>query len=429
MSGLTALLIASFVVLLVLEIPVAFALLLSSIVYLVARGDVPLIAAAQRVVAGTDHYLLLAIPFFFLAAEIMSVGGIMDRLARFATALVGHFRGGLGQVNVVNSMLFAGISGSAVADAASMGRFEVEMMHRAGYDKAFSAVITGASATVGPIIPPSIPFVVYAGIVGVSVGGLFLAGVVPGLLLGLFLMATVHVMAGRRNYPRAQRPTLREALATTWRALPVLALPVIILGGILSGVFTPTEAATVAAFYAFVLCKFVLRTLPWVEVLPVLRRVGADTAKLMFIIASGSLFSWILAREGVPQALANAMLEVSREPWAVLALINVLLLFLGCFLEPIVVLVLVVPILAPVVQAVGIDLIHFGVVVTLNLMIGLITPPVGTVMFVMMGIAGLSMEEFVRALWPFLAALLALLVLITYVPALVLFLPRLVMGG
>jgi C4-dicarboxylate transporter DctM subunit len=425
---MTLLLLLSFVVFLALNIPIAFSLLLSSILYLLAQGDVPLIAVAQRLAAGTDHYLLLAIPFFFLAAEIMSAGGIMDRLARFATVLVGHIRGGLGQVNVVNSMLFAGISGSAVADAASMGRFEVEMMHRAGYDKAFSAVITGASATVGPIIPPSIPFVVYASIASVSVGGLFLAGIVPGLLLGLFLMVTVYIIAGRRNYPRTERPTFSEALVATWRAIPILLLPGIILGGILSGVFTPTEAATVAAFYAFVLCKFLLRSLHWKEVLPVLQRVGTDTAKLMFIIASGSLFSWILAREGVPQALAATFLSVSREPWAILGMMNLLLLFLGCFLEPIVVLILIVPILAPVVQTVGIDLIHFGVVVTLNLMIGLITPPVGTVMFVLMGIADISMEEFVKAMWPLLAALLLLLVLITYVPAVVLFLPRLVMG-
>jgi len=239
---------------------------------------------------------------------------------------------------------------------------------------------------------------------------------------------TVYIIAGRRNYPRTERPTLREAVVATWRAIPILLLPGIILGGILSGVFTPTEAATVAAFYAFVLCKFLLRSLHWKEVLPVLQRVGTDTAKLMFIIASGSLFSWILAREGVPQALAAAFLSVSREPWAILGMMNLLLLFLGCFLEPIVVLILIVPILAPVVQTVGIDLIHFGVVVTLNLMIGLITPPVGTVMFVLMGIADISMEEFVKAMWPLLAALLLLLVLITYVPAIVLFLPRLFMG-
>lgn len=424
MSG--AALILGFFLLLALNVPIAFAMLFASIMYLLA-ADIPLIATAQRLVAGTDHYLLLAIPFFFLTAELMNASGVMDRLVRFATVLVGHIRGGLAQVNVVSSVLFAGMSGSAVADAAGMGRLEVEMMHRGGYSRAFAAAITGASATIGPVLPPSIPFIVYASIAGVSVGNLFLAGIVPGLLMGASLMGAVYFIARRRDYPRGKRASLAQVVRTTWSALPVLFLPVIIVGGIRGGIFTPTEAAVVAAAYAL-LIGCLLRGIGPRGIVTVLIKVGSDTAKLTFIIAASSLFAWILAREGIPQAVAKAFVALSSEPWIILLMINVLLLILGCFLEPIVVLLLMVPILAPLVNAAGIDPVHFGVVLTLNLMIGLLTPPVGTIMFIMMGIANVSMEEFVRELAPFLAALLGVLLLITYVPGVVLFLPNLLSG-
>jgi C4-dicarboxylate transporter DctM subunit len=426
---MTTLLLAGLVAFLLLNIPIAFSLLLTSIVYLVVKGDVPLIVVAQRVVAGTDHYLLLAIPFFFLAAEIMSAGGIMERLVRFSLVLVGHIRGGLAHMAVVANMLLAGVSGSAVADAAGLGRILVDMMRKGGYGNGFSAAITGAAATIGPVIPPSIPFVVYGSIAGVSIGNLFLAGVVPGLLMGFFLMAAAWLVSKRRGYPLQARASLRTVATEGWHAIPVLLLPAIILGGILSGVFTPTEAAAVASAYAFVLSKFVMRTLTWTDLGAVLVKVGRDTARLMFIIAAGSLFAWILAREGVPQAVAAGFLEISREPWMVLLLINLLLLLLGCFLEPIVILILVVPILAPLVGEIGVDLVQFGVIVTLNLMIGLITPPVGTIMFIMMGIANLRMEEFVREVLPFLIALLVVLGVITYVPAVVLTVPNWFMGS
>jgi len=425
---MTAVLLLGLIVLILLNVPIAFSLLAASILYLVLQGDVPLIAAAQRVVAGTDHYLLLAIPFFFLAAEIMSAGGIMERLVRFSSILVGHVCGGLAHMGVVSNMLLAGVSGSAIADAAGLGRILVDMMRNGGYGRGFAAAITGAAATIGPVIPPSIPFVVYGSIAGVSVGSLFLAGIVPGLLMGLFLMITSYVISKRRGYPLRPRAHMREVLVEGWRAMPVLMLPVIILGGILSGVFTPTEAAAVASAYAFILAKFVMKTISWLELGRVLIRVGRDTAKLMFIIASGSLFAWILAREGVPQAVATGFLSISREPWIVLALINVLLLLLGCFLEPIVILILVVPILAPLVGEIGVNLIQFGVIVTLNLMIGLITPPVGTIMFIMMGIANLRMEEFVKEVAPFFAALVFVLILTTYVPAFVLTVPNWLMA-
>ncbi|HEX2113221.1 MAG TPA: TRAP transporter large permease [Alphaproteobacteria bacterium] len=426
---MTAFLVVGLLVLLVLNVPIAFAMLLTSILYLLIQGDVPLVVVAQRVVAGTDQYLLLAIPFFFLAAELMNSGGIMQQLVRVAMAMVGHFRGGLGHVSVVANILLSGISGSAAADAAGLGKLQVEMMKRGGYDVGFAAALGAAAATIGPVFPPSIPFVVYGGIAGVSVGALFLAGIVPGLLMGAFLMAAVWVIARRRNYPLQPWSGFRSMAVETWRATPILVLPIIILGGILSGAFTPTEAAVVAAAYAFLVGKFLLRTLRWGDLYGILVKVGSDSANLMFIIAASALYAWILARENVPQELAAAMLSVSTEPWVVLLLINIVLLILGTALEPVVILVLVVPIFDPLIKTLGIDPIHFGVVVTLNLMIGLLTPPMGSVIFIMMAIANISMEKFMRECWPFMAVLTLLLLIITYIPWLVLVVPNLYYGG
>jgi tripartite ATP-independent transporter DctM subunit len=398
-------------------------MILTSIVYLLLKGDIPLIVVAQRLVTGTDQYLLLAIPFFFLAAELMNSGGIMQQLVRVAMALVGHFRGGLGHVSVIANILLSGISGSAAADAAGLGKLQVEMMKKGGYSASFAAALGAAAATIGPVIPPSIPFVVYGGIAGVSVGALFLAGIVPGLLMGVFLMIAVWIIATKRNYPRQPWLGFRVLARETITATPILVLPIIILGGILSGVFTPTEAAVIAAAYAFLVGKFLLRTLRWRDLYPILVKVGYDCANLMFIIAASTIYTWILARENVPQELAAAILSFSKEPWVVLLLINILLLILGTALEPIVILVLVVPILDPLIRSLGIDPVHFGVVLTLNLMIGLLTPPMGSVIFIMMTIANVSMGELMKECWPFMLALTILLVIITYIPWIVLVIP------
>jgi tripartite ATP-independent transporter DctM subunit len=414
-------------VLLALNVPVAFAMLTTSVLYLAITQEVPLIVVAQQVGAGTDKFLLLAIPFFFLAAEFMNTGGIMHRLVDLASAMVGHIRGGLGHVNVVASMLFAGMSGSAVADAAGMGRIEIEMMRKSGYPLAFSGAITAASATIGPVIPPSIPFVVYGSLAGVSVGKLFLAGVIPGVAMGLFLMGSVWVLAGRRNFPTATWAGFAHLGREFVHALPVLALPVIILGGIFSGVFTATESAIVAAAYAL-LIGLLLREVRLTDIVPILIRVGTDSARIMMIVVAATLYSWILAREGAPQAVAGTFLGLTDQPWLLLLLINVLLFLLGCFMEPLPIMVIVVPTMLPLVQALGIDLVHFGVIVTLNLMIGLITPPIGIVMFTVMEITKVPIESFTRAIWPFFGALVLALALITYVPGLVLFLPELIYG-
>jgi tripartite ATP-independent transporter DctM subunit len=400
-------------------------MLTTSILYLAITQEVPLIVVAQQVGAGTDKFLLLAIPFFFLVAEFMNTGGIMHRLVNLAGAMVGHIRGGLGHVNVVASMLFAGMSGSAVADAAGMGRIEIEMMRKSGYPLAFSGAITAASATIGPVIPPSIPFVVYGSLAGVSVGKLFLAGVIPGVAMGLFLMGSVWVLAGRSSFPSATWAGFGHLVREFVRSLPVLVLPLIILGGIFSGVFTATESAIVAAAYAL-LIGLLLREVRLTDIGPILIRVGTDSARIMMIVVAATLYSWILARQGAPQAVASVFLTMTDQPWLLLLLINVLLLLLGCFMEPLPIMVIVVPTMLPLVQALGIDLVHFGVIVTLNLMIGLITPPIGLVMFTVMEITKVPIESFARAIWPFFIALVLVLALITYVPGVVMFLPELI---
>lgn len=407
-----------------LNIPIAFSMILTSLLYLIIKGDIPLIVVVQQIAVGTDKYLLLAIPFFFLAGELMNAGGIMDKLVRLSKALVGHIPGGLGHVNVVESMIFAGMSGSAVSDVTAMGFIEIEMMRRMGYSSGFAAAVTGASATIGPIIPPSIPFVIYGGITGVSVGKLFLGGIVPGVLMGFFLMVAVYIIAIKRGYERSKRPPFFEVLKEIFRSIPILVLPLIIIGGILSGVFTPTEAAVVAAAYAFFLGTIILKATSIQEVFRLMIRVGISTAKLMFIIAAASLFGWIMARENAPLLMTKTFLSISNNPYVVLLLINILLLILGCVMETIAIMVILVPILTPLVQSLGVDLVHFGVMITLNLMIGLLTPPVGMVMYAVISIAKVSIVEFTKECLPFMLALFAVLLLITYFPPLVVWIPN-----
>jgi tripartite ATP-independent transporter DctM subunit len=414
--------------LLALEFPVAFAMTGASAVYILAKGGIPLVVMAQRVTVGVDSFVLLAIPFFFLAGELMNRGGITQRLIDLAQALVGGIRGGLGHVTVVTNMIMAGMSGSAVADATGTGTLLIPAMERAGYPKTFSAALVGAASTIGPVIPPSIPFVIYGGITGVSVGRLFLGGVVPGVLMGVFLMGAVYWVAKRRGYRAEGWPRLSDALTSIWRAIPVMLFPFIILGGIFSGVVTPTEAAVVAVVYAVFLATLFYRELTPGDLVRVLTSVAGNTAKITFIIASAGLYGWLLAREGAPQRLADLFLNVSREPWAILLMVNLLLLILGCLMETTALLVILTPVLMDLITKVGIDPVHFGVVLTLNLMIGLLTPPVGMTLYVMVSLANISVTEFTRECAIFMLALVVVLGLITYVPGLVTFLPHLIMG-
>ncbi len=414
--------------LMALDFPVAFAMTGASVVYLLLRGDIPLVVVAQRVTVGVDSFVLLAIPFFFLAGELMNQGGITKRLVDLAQAMVGGIRGGMGHVTVVVNMIMAGMSGSAVADATGTGAVLIPAMEQAGYPRVFSAAVVGAASTIGPVTPPSIPFVIYGGITGVSVGRLFLGGVVPGVLMGVFLMGAVYMVAKQRGYRAEGWMSLGEALRNTWRAIPVMLFPVIILGGIFSGVVTPTEAAVIAVVYAIFLSVLFYRELTARGLVHVLSTVAGNTAKITFIVASASLYGWLLAREGVPEMFTNFFLSVSREPWVILLMVNVLLLILGCLMETTAILVILTPVLMNLVTKVGIDPVHFGVVFTLNLMIGLLTPPVGMVLYVMVSLAKVSVTEFTRECGIFMLALLVVLILITYLPGLVTFLPNLVMG-
>lgn len=420
-------LLGSTLLLFAIGMPVAFAMVVSAGAALLSLGNVPLMVLPQRIVTGADSFPLMAIPLFLLAGNLMIGGGLTDKLSRFATAMVGHFRGGLAQVNVVNSMVMGGMSGSAIADAVSDCKILVPVMVKSGYSAHFAAALSGATAVIAPIIPPSIPFIIYGSIAGVSIGQLFLAGAIPGILMGVYLMVAVNVIARRRNFPRGERPTLRGIVHALRVSGPPLMLPVIILGGILAGVFTPTEAGAVAVVYALVLSMVFYRSLGAADIPKILLETGVQAGVIMLVIAAASPFSWLLAREQVGQAVVQLLAHIGDNKILFLLVLNVVLIVLGMFLDATAILIIVVPVLVPVFAALGLDPVHMGVMVVMNLMIGTVTPPFGLVMYVVCDILKVTITDFTRELWPFLLALVAILLTITYVPELVLFLPKLAM--
>lgn len=424
---MTFLLLGSTLLLFAIGMPVAFAMVVSAGAALLSLGNVPLMVLPQRIVTGADSFPLMAIPLFLLAGNLMIGGGLTDKLSRFATAMVGHFRGGLAQVNIVNSMVMGGMSGSAIADAVSDCKILVPVMVKSGYSARFAAALSGATAVIAPIIPPSIPFIIYGSIAGVSIGQLFLAGAIPGILMGVYLMVAVNVIARRRNFPRGERPTLRGIVHALRVSGPPLMLPVIILGGILAGVFTPTEAGAVAVVYALVLSMVFYRSLGAADIPKILLETGVQAGVIMLVIAAASPFSWLLAREQVGQAVVQLLAHIGDNEILFLLVLNVVLLVLGMFLDATAVLIIVVPVLVPVFAALGLDPVHMGVIVVMNLMIGMVTPPFGLVMYVVCDILKVTITDFIREVWPFLLALVAILLTITYVPELVLFLPKLAM--
>ncbi|SHJ16651.1 TRAP transporter, DctM subunit [Palleronia salina] len=411
--------------LLVIGVPVAVALAGASAIFILS-GTVPPMVVAHRVINGVDSFPLLAVPFFILAGNLMNTAGITERIFNFALALVGWMRGGLGHVNVGASVIFAGMSGAAVADAGGLGSIEIKAMRDAGYDPGFSVGITAASSTIGPIIPPSLPMVIYGVVSGASIGQLFAAGFIPGLVMALSLMLMIFFFAGRYGFKRDQ-PFAWGVLAITFkRAFLSLLTPVIIVGGILSGAFTPTEAAVAACAYAMFLGLIVYRTLTLKRFLRVSFDTIETTAVVLFVVAGAAIFAWILTSNRVPEMAASLLLGVSDRPWVILLMINLVLLVVGCFMETVAAITILTPVLLPVAVELGIDPVHFGVIMVLNLMLGLLTPPVGMVLYVLSRVSGVPFERCVVATSPFLIPLVACLLLMTFVPAIAMWLPTLI---
>jgi tripartite ATP-independent transporter DctM subunit len=416
----TAALFAVFVAGLLIGLPIAFAMGGAGLAALVVEGRLSLLSVPQRFFDGINSFPLMAVPFFILAADLMTASGITTALLRFSNSLVGHIRGGLGHVNVVTSMLFAGISGSALADAAGPGAVEMRMMEKGGYDKYYAAALSAATATIGPIIPPSIIMVIYALTDSrVTVAGLFLAGVIPGVLLGISLMAANHWISVGRGYGAAhERMTWGERLIALWRATPVLLMPAIIIAGILTGLFTPTEASAVAVFYALFVGLFVTRTLNARIVSKVLLQSGLVTSAALLIVSMASLFAWLLTLLQIPQAIAGAIGGLTDDPVAIMLIVMVFVLICGLFIDTLPAVIILVPVLAPLSDQFGIHPLHFAMAVVLNLTVGLVTPPVGGVLFVMTSVGRLRFELLSKAILPLLAAELVVLLAVVFFPAL-----------
>ena len=424
-----AILFSTFILCLIIGVPVAVCLGLSSAAYLVFYADIPLVVFPQKIFAGVDSFVLLCIPGFILAGNLMNGGGITERIIRFANAGVGWIRGGLGLTNVAGCMLFAGISGTAVAEAASIGAVMIPGMKKAGYPISFAAAITAAASTVGPIIPPSVPMIIVGSLTGVSVGRMFMAGAIPGILLGLGMMLVCYILAVKNNYPREAWKGFHELGQSFLGAFWALMLTALIVGGLLSGVVTPTETAVLACVYAFVVGVFIYKGIGLRDVPKIVIDSAITSAALLALVGIANVFGWIMAAEEIPQSIAKAMLSISDNKYVIIILINILLLIVGMFMETIAALIILFPPLMAVATSVGIDPVHFATFAVLNLMIGLTTPPVGVCLFVCANIARTPLSSVIRAIAPFLAGNIAVLMLVSFIPQLSLWLPNLLFGA
>jgi C4-dicarboxylate transporter DctM subunit len=422
---ITFVLLAVFALTLVLGIPIAFCLGLSSLAAALYQGHYPITLIAQKMFQGMDLFALMAIPLFILAGDLMNLGGVTDCLIRFANLLVGHIRGGLAHTLVVAEMFLSGVSGSAVADASALGKVLIPSMVKEGYDKEFATALLATAATAGPIIPPSITMVVYGVTMGVSIGGLFLAGMLPGVIMCLAMMGMSYYYARKRNYPRnPRRASAVEILKGFWATIPALILPLVILGGIMTGVFTATEAAAIAVLCAFLLGFFLFKTLTLKDLPQILLSCAVTTSIIMVIIGTANIMLWFLATQQIPIKVSQFFMSVSTNPYVLMLMVNIILLIVGCFMETGAAIILFAPILAPILIASGFHPLHVGFVFVFNLVIGMITPPLGICLFVGCTIAGVPIEALSRAIWPFIILLIAVLLLFSYFPAVSMIVPQ-----
>ena len=416
------------VVLLVIGVDVAFAMAITTTAFIFLFGDgLQPVVIAQRIVSGSNTFVMMAVPFFILAGELMNSGGITKRLVQFAEAVVGGVIGGLSYVVVIVNMIMAGVSGAAIADAAAVGSVMIPSMERKGYSRGFSAALNAAAATIGPVIPPSVGFLIYASVSDVNVGALFLAGAVPGFIMGAYMLAVCFFVSKSRNLPRGDKTSVRKILNTTKESVWALLLPVIIVGGIVGGVVTPTEAGVIAVVYGFFITLFVYRELKIGDIPHVLVKAGIQSAKIMFVIACAQSFGWILTREGVTDVMLSSFSSIASNAWQLLILFNILVLLLGMAMEGGTLMIILTPLMLPVLKTYGIDPVQFGVMFQLNIMIGLLTPPIGMLLFVITGISNAKMSEMLTELIPFYAVLLIVLLMIAFIPPLTLWLPGILM--
>jgi tripartite ATP-independent transporter DctM subunit len=425
---LTLMIFGVLLALIMINVPIAVAMGLTAIIFFVGLGNASLLTMLpQRMYASTTSFTLLAIPFFILAGNLMNTGGITSRIFRFAKAVVGYIPGGLGHVCVVSNVIFSGMSGSAIADAAGLGQVLHKAMVDNGFKPRFSAAIVASAATIGPVIPPSIPFVLYGALTGVSVGKLFLAGFIPGALMAVVMMGAITFLAKRYDLPRGDKPDLKEIMASVRGAILPLLTPVIIIGGILSGVFTPTEAAVVASLYALFL-GFLYRDLKLKDLPRVFWLSIKQTISLLFIIAAAGFFGWLTIHQRVPDQIIYSLTNMSATSSGILAMVIIIMLTLGCFLEGNAIFIITIPIFLPIAQKFGIDLVNFGVVMTLLIMVGNLTPPVGMCLFAVSGFSKVGIGTLSKEVWPYLVGIFVVTIFIAYVPQIATFLPNLIMG-
>ena len=413
--------------LMIFNVPIAICTALATVGGIAWASDVPMMIFVQRMFTGLDTFTLIAVPLFILTGRFMALGGITNDLIAMSKVLVGYFKGGLAYVNIVASMFFAGITGSAASDTASIGAILIPAMEERGFDKDFSVAVTATSSTIGVMIPPSIPMVVYGASSGASIGKLFLGGIIPGILTGVALMIVSGILAHRKNYPSDKFVGIKESIKITLKGIPALLTVIIILGGIVGGVFTPTEAAGVAALYSFLLGKFYYKELRFRDIPKMLAEVALTTGQVALMIATASSLAWLFAQQGVPAMIGDLITGITTNRFVLLLIMNALLLFVGTWLDLSPAVIIFTPILLPIATSLGLDPVHFGVIMVVNLAIGLFTPPVGVCLFISCGIAKCSISYVVKAFIPFLLAMIVVLLLITYIPALVMTIPNLLM--